>query len=38
MKILQITILGVAVISVAVEWVFPWVAATFIQPETSVEP
>jgi hypothetical protein len=37
-KILQVVVLAVIVLSVAVEWVFPWVASTFIQPETSVEP
>ena len=37
-KILQVVLLAVIVLSVAVEWGFPWVAATFIQPETSVEP
>lgn len=35
-KIVQMTILVIAVLSVAVEWAFPWAAATFIQPETTV--
>lgn len=38
MKVLQVSVLFIAVMSVAVEWVFPWAAATFIQPDTVVEP
>ncbi|MFM2411941.1 MAG: hypothetical protein RLZZ587_274 [Actinomycetota bacterium] len=37
-KILTLVVMLIAVLSVAVEWVFPWVAATFIQPDTVVEP
>lgn len=37
-KIAILSVLAIAVLSVAVEWVFPWAAATFIQPETVVEP
>jgi hypothetical protein len=37
-KLLQMAVLAVVILSVAVEWVFPWVTATFIQPEISVEP
>lgn len=36
-KIAILAALAIAVLSVAVEWVFPWVAANFIQPETVVE-
>lgn len=38
LKVLQLVVLAVAILSVAVEWVFPWAAATFIQPDTVVEP
>ncbi len=36
-KITILAVLAIGVLSVAVEWVFPWVAATFIQPDTVVE-
>jgi hypothetical protein len=38
LKIVQAFAIAIVVLSIAVEWVFPWVAATFIQPETTVEP
>lgn len=38
LKVLQAVAIAIVVLSVAVEWVFPWVAATYIQPETTVEP
>ncbi|MEY4397161.1 MAG: hypothetical protein RLZZ40_917 [Actinomycetota bacterium] len=37
MKVLQLVVLVIIVLSVAVEYVFPWVANTFIQPETTVQ-
>ena len=36
-KIVQSVVLVILVLSVAVEWVFPWAAETFIQPETTVD-
>ena len=38
LKIVQLAVLVIAILSVAVEWVFPWAAETFIQPDTVVEP
>lgn len=36
-KVLQLVVIALAVLAVAVEWVFPWAAETFIQPETTVD-
>jgi hypothetical protein len=36
-KIVQAVAIAILVLSVAVEWVFPWAAETFIQPETTVD-
>jgi hypothetical protein len=30
-------VLGIVFLAVAVEWVFPWAAETFIQPDTTVD-
>lgn len=36
-KVVQMTVIGIVVLAVAVEWVFPWAAETFIQPDTTVD-
>jgi hypothetical protein len=35
-KVLQSVALVLIVLGVCVEWVFPWIAATFIQSESTV--
>jgi hypothetical protein len=35
-KVVQAVVMVIVVLSVSVEWVFPWAAETFIQPETTV--
>ncbi len=37
MKIAILVVLAIIVLSIAVEWVFPWAAETFIQPDTTVD-
>ena len=36
-KIAILVGLALVVLSIAVEWVFPWAAETFIQPDTTVD-
>lgn len=36
-KILQAVAIVIVVLSVSVEWIFPWAAETFIQPVTTVD-
>jgi hypothetical protein len=38
LKIIEVVVLGVAIMSVCIEWVFPWVAANFVQSESTVGP
>jgi hypothetical protein len=35
-KVIELVALALVVLSVCVEWVFPWVAETFIQSEATV--
>lgn len=35
-KVVTLVVLAIAVLAVAVEWVFPWAAETFIQPDNVV--
>jgi hypothetical protein len=37
LKIIEVVVLVIVVLSVCVEWLFPWVAETFIQQESTVE-
>lgn len=36
LKIVELVVLGVVILSVCVEWVFPWIAENFIQSESTV--
>ena len=36
LKILEATAIALTVLIVCVEWLFPWIAATFIQTESTV--
>lgn len=35
-KVLEATVIVIVVLAVCVEWLFPWIAATFIQTESTV--
>ena len=37
LKIIVLVVLVVAVLSVCVEWLFPWIAENFIQLESTVQ-
>lgn len=36
LKIVELVVLAVVILSVSVEWVFPWIAENFIQSESTV--
>jgi hypothetical protein len=36
-RIVQVVVIAVVVLSISVEWIFPWAADTFIQPEITVD-
>jgi hypothetical protein len=36
LKIIEAVTIVILVLSVCVEWLFPWIAATFIQSESTV--
>lgn len=38
LKILEVVAIVIVVLAVCVEWLFPWIAATFIQSESTVGP
>jgi hypothetical protein len=37
LKLIQLTIIVVIVVLVLFEWVFPWIAQTFISEQSTVE-
>ena len=36
LKIVELTVLAVVILSVCVEWVFPWIVENLIQSESTV--